>query len=107
MKRILLAVSVLCLTACVAKFNTADLTPGMTQQEVVQLIGKPVSSTLVNGDHRLIFKIHDDAYGRNDNFYAIGFKEDRLISIAPLPEEMQEMGLIDRALRQPNYFINR
>ena len=107
MKILMIVLPLLALTACVSKFNTTDLAPGMTQQEVVQLIGKPVSATLANGENQLIFKIHDDAFGRSDNLYAIGFKDDRLSSIAPLPEDMQEMGPIDRALRRPFININK
>ncbi|WP_041533003.1 outer membrane protein assembly factor BamE domain-containing protein [Pelobacter propionicus] len=99
MKTTMILFSLLALTACVSKFNTTDLTPGMTQAQVTQLLGKPVSATLTNGERQLIFKIHDDAFGRSDTFYAIGFKDDHLTSIAPLPEDMQEMGPIDRALR--------
>jgi len=90
--------AVLALAGCGPHFTTADLAPGMTQTEVISKLGKPKSGTLTNGEKYLIFKVNDDAFGRSDNFYAVGFKDDKLTSIAPLPESMQEMGLIDRAL---------
>ena len=86
------------LVGCGPHITTVDLTPGMTSQEVIQKLGKPKSASLSNGERYLIFKINDDAFGRSDNLYAIGFKDNKLTSIAPLPESMQEMGLIDRAL---------
>jgi hypothetical protein len=102
MKRTLLVVCLM-LTACAHRMNTTDLSPGMTQQEVVQRLGKPASALMVNGEQQFIFKIHDDAYGRNENLYALAFKGDRLSSVILLPEDQQEDrgGLVDRALRRP------
>lgn len=89
------------LAGCGPHFTTADLSQGMTQKEVIQKLGKPVSAPLSNGERYLIFKINDDAFGRSDNFYAIGFKDDRLVTIAPLPESMQEEkgSLIDKYIK--------
>jgi SmpA / OmlA family len=101
MKILMIIFPLVALAACAPHLNTTDLAPGMTQQEVVQRLGKPISSTMLNGDRQLIFKIDDHAFDRDDNYYSIGFKEDRLVSIVPLPENMQEErgGLIDRAIR--------
>lgn len=99
MKRIML--SVLCtllVTGCVASVNTTDLTPGMTQQEVILKLGKPVRALLSNGERFLVYKIND-SLKRSDNIIAIGFIDDKLVSILPLSESMQEMGPVDRALR--------
>lgn len=100
MKRIILTVlCALLVTGCVDRITTADLTAGMTRQEVVQLMGKPASTTMLNGEQQLIYQVQDQAFDREKNFYSIGFKNDRLTNIILLPEDQQEMGLIDRALR--------
>lgn len=86
------------LVGCVASVNTTDLNPGMTQQEVILKLGKPVRALLSNGERFLVYKIND-TLKRSDNIIAIGFIDDKLVSILPLSEAMQEMGPIDRALR--------
>ncbi len=102
MKKIILAVFCsVTLTGCVDRVNTTDLTQSMTKQEVIERLGKPVSATMHDGVQQLIYNIHDHAFGRDKNLYAIGFKDNLLTSVTPLPENMQEEsgGLIDRALR--------
>lgn len=72
----------------------------MTRQEVIQKLGQPVNATISEGVDYLTYQIHDHAYGRDKNYYEIGFRDGRLISVLPLPDDQQEMGLIDRALRR-------
>jgi hypothetical protein len=79
---------------------TSDLSKGMSHQEVLQKFGQPINATMSESMDFLTYQIHDHAYGRDKNYYAIGFKDGRLVSIAPLPEDQQEMGPIDRALRR-------
>lgn len=78
---------------------TTDLSSGMTRQEVMEKLGQPVSATIKDGEQQLIFQVHDHAYGRDKNYYEIGFRDGRLISVLPLPDDQQEMGPIDKALR--------
>jgi hypothetical protein len=49
----------------------------------------------------LVFLIEDHAFNRDKNYYSLGFKGDKLVSIVPLPANMQEDqgGLVDRYLR--------
>lgn len=102
MKRLILFAAVVLLSGCAGtpRATTTDLSSGMTRQEVLQKFGKPVNVTMSDGTDYMIYKIHDHAYGRDDNAYALGFKDNRLVSVAPLPDDQQEMGPIDRALRR-------
>jgi hypothetical protein len=101
MNKILLFAAIAILSGCsgVPKLTTTDLTSGMSRQEVLQKFGKPVNATMSNGTNYLVYEFNDHAYGRDDNAYALGFQNDRLVSVEPLPEDQQKMGLIDRALR--------
>lgn len=102
MKKLILFAAVVLLSGCAGtpRPTTTDLSSGMTRQEVLQKFGKPVNATMSNGTDYLIYKIRDHAYGRDDNAYSLGFQDNRLVSVAPLPEDQQEMGPIDRALRR-------
>lgn len=88
----------LAISACTPRINTADLTPNMTRQEVISRIGQPVGTVMQNGRQEYIFKIHDHAFGRDMNLYRMEFQDDKLVSILPLPSEMQYQGPVDRAL---------
>lgn len=102
MKQIMAAAfCVVALTGCVDKITTADLTAGMTRQEVIQKMGRPpASTTMTNGEQQLIYLVQDQAFDREKNFYSLGFKNDKLTEIILLPDDQQEMGPIDRALRR-------
>ncbi|HXE97641.1 MAG TPA: hypothetical protein VN642_14640 [Dongiaceae bacterium] len=106
MKIIVMAVfCVVALCGCVDHIHTTDLTSAMTKQEVIQRLGKPVRASMQGEEQQLIFLIHDHAFGRDKNYYAIGFKDDHLTSIVPLPEDQQEErgDLIDQSLRRHRY----
>jgi len=79
---------------------TTDLSSGMTRQEVIQAFGQPINATITDGTDYLVYQIHDHAYGRDKNYYAVGFRDGRLVSVEQLPEDQQEMGPIDRALKR-------
>ncbi|KAB0668978.1 outer membrane protein assembly factor BamE [Oryzomonas sagensis] len=104
MNLVLLAALTIILAGCGPHMTTTDLAPGMTSQEVIQKLGKPTSASLVDNMRYLIFKVNDDAFGRSDNFYAVGFKDDHLVSIAPLPEDMQENSIFD-AVKKRGIFV--
>ncbi len=88
------------LAACAPRHNTSDLSAGMTKQEVISMLGKPVSGTMANGNQQLVFFVHDHAYGRDENYYSATFKNDRLEGITLLPEDQQDQGgPIDRLNR--------
>jgi len=107
MKKLMLVVAVVILSGCTASKNTSDLKPGMTRNEVVNVLGKPTSSTMLKGNSSLVYKVHDQAYGREYTLYSMGFENDRLTSITPLSDDMQEMGLLDRAVRSIQKLIDR
>jgi hypothetical protein len=99
--KLLVFVSMFFLSGCAGtpRLSTTDLSSGMSRQEVLQKFGQPVNATMSNGTTYLIYEFNDHAYGRDDNSYALGFQNDRLVSVEPLPEDQQKMGPIDRALR--------
>jgi outer membrane protein assembly factor BamE (lipoprotein component of BamABCDE complex) len=109
MKTLLVLISVIVLSGCASgpRLTTTDLSNGMSRQEVLQKFGNPVNSTISNGTNYLVYEFHDHAYGRDDNAYALGFQNDRLVSVEPLPEDQQKMGPIDRALRQRSIKIEQ
>lgn len=108
MEKLLVFAAVVFLSGCAGtpRPTTTDLSSGMTRQEVLQKYGQPVNATMSNGTDYLIYKFNDHAYGRDDNSYALGFQNNRLVSVAPLPEDQQEMGPIDRVLRSRRHSVN-
>ena len=48
----------------------------------------------------MTYQIHDHAYGRDKNYYAMGFRDGRLVSVKVLPADQQEIGPVDRYLNR-------
>lgn len=100
MKRVFIVICILCLSGCASsKVNMSSITPGMTKAEVIQVLGEPTSASLQNDFSYLFFNVHDHAFGRDRNDYVFAFSNNKLVEFAPLPEDRQKMGPIDKILR--------
>ena len=73
----------------------------MTKNEIIGLLGEPESARIENSFSYLYFKIHDHAFGRDKNHYVFAFANNKLIEFAPLSQEMQDSGPIDKLLSRP------
>jgi len=91
MKRIILVTMILSifLVGCAKRYNTSALSPGMTKQEVVKLLGEPVSASMTSGEQSLIFCVWDGAFDRPYNYYTLDFYNNQLSKVALSPEELQ------------------
>jgi outer membrane protein assembly factor BamE (lipoprotein component of BamABCDE complex) len=102
MKKLIITVVVCLIVGCSGPLiNLSSVNSGMTKQEVIHLLGAPEGSSFKGDTSYLYFNIHDHAFGRDKNRYVFAFRNDKLVEFAPLPEDQQEMGPIDRALRRP------
>jgi hypothetical protein len=102
MKKLILAILAFLMMGCAGPIiNLSNVSPGMTKQDVIQLLGQPESVAMDKNEIILFFLVHDHAFGRDKNRYAFGFRDDKLLGFAPLPEDRQEprdCGPVDAAL---------
>lgn len=111
MKRLISTIFILFgLVGCAtSRVNMASIIPGMLKPDVIQLLGEPESARFKNNLYYLYFSVHDHAFGRDKNNYVFVFEDNKLIEFAPLPEDQQNLGPIDRALKMPvfNMHVNK
>jgi outer membrane protein assembly factor BamE (lipoprotein component of BamABCDE complex) len=106
MKTIIAGLLLLLLAGCAShKIDLSNLTSGMSKQEITSILGKPETAGMGDGFSYLYFKIHDHAFGRDNNRYMFTFKDDRLTGFTPLPEDQQELRLVDAALKKRSLFV--